>query len=734
MAQPNYISFASPELQAQQAALERQQQMADYLRQQSMTPLESTSVSNPNGGSIAVKTSPWAGLAKLGQAYFANQASGAADEKRLALAQAMKQGQVDEATNYMNLMKGVPGQDGTPIASADNPQGAIYTDEPGVPAADQEGYKTLGTPAIPQDKAKALAMALSSNNPTLNTIGSHQMTTDITNQGYADALNNYNKANPDSAAIAPATTLKVTPSSGLLPAQKPTAVAAQSQQYPIGNKPDETGGVTQPVPAAAPMSNIPTSFNNLSIAPSKYDAMFAAAADEYNINPQILKRLGITESSLNPSAMNAKDSNGGSFGIMQINGGHIDGKTLTKQNILDPATNINKGAAILRQYLDANGEDMGAAIARYKGATSPEGIAKVAPLAQFIIGQQAQPPSPQQAAAQTAPQETPTAAPEKAAPEPSAGGHTLSYWIGLSNTLGVNPTLAKNAEKMVTMIQNNENRKADKQFLQDSINARFTAGQQSKADVVAQKNAPYGDVSLTGKDYLASLPPDKKEVVQGMVNYSVDPKALSTRNDEREKLVGAAKRVDPNFSTASYGVRYGVMQDFTKGTISNNIVALDQGINHMGTLGTLAQQLKNGQLQPANFLANAAKSMLGDAAPSNVALAGQAVGEEMMRVFRQAGASEREASAWQSQFNAAVKSPAQMDGALQTAAKLLGGRVNAINNKWNNGMDVKTGYPNILSDEAKQVLTRYGVSIGTGVSSGNTASADADLINKYLKK
>ena len=185
MAQPNFINFASPELQAQQAALERQQALADMLRKDSMTPLESTSVSNPNGGSIAVKTNPWAGLAKLGQAYFAKQGQDDADQKRIALAQAMKQSNMGEVNDYMAAMKGtpaVPEQPGQSIASPDNPQGAIYTDEPGVPVADQQGYKTLSTPgqaAIAPDEAKAMAIALGSNNPTLNTLGAHQLTSNI---------------------------------------------------------------------------------------------------------------------------------------------------------------------------------------------------------------------------------------------------------------------------------------------------------------------------------------------------------------------------------------------------------------------------------------------------------------------------------------------------------------------------------------------------------------------------
>lgn len=176
MAQPNFINFASPEQQAQQAELERRQQLADYLRKESMTPLESQSVSNPNGGSIAVKTNPWAGLAKLGQAYFAGQSQNDIAEQRLELAKAVREGRMGDmeriatAASGTPAIPGTPEQAGQPIASQDNPQGAVYTDDQtAVPASDQQGYNTMstpataGTPAVPPMSGKDLARVMMSS-------------------------------------------------------------------------------------------------------------------------------------------------------------------------------------------------------------------------------------------------------------------------------------------------------------------------------------------------------------------------------------------------------------------------------------------------------------------------------------------------------------------------------------------------------------------------------------------
>ena len=145
---------------------------------------------------------------------------------------------------------------------------------------------------------------------------------------------------------------------------------------------------TPPAPTA------PQGWEKLASAPSQFDPLFQAAATKYGISPEDLKRLAITESSLNPTAVNSKDGNGGSFGLMQINGQHFNGK-LTPQQAMDPATNIELGARIWAQALQQAGGDKAKAVQLYKGATTANGISSIAGASQFILGQA--PASQQQA-------------------------------------------------------------------------------------------------------------------------------------------------------------------------------------------------------------------------------------------------------------------------------------------------------------------------------------------------
>jgi hypothetical protein len=127
----------------------------------------------------------------------------------------------------------------------------------------------------------------------------------------------------------------------------------------------------------------------------------------------------------------------------------------------------------------------------------------------------------------------------------------------------------------------------------------------------------------------------------------------------------------------------------------------------MGTLLDLSKELKNSPVQAKNKFVNYVKNQMGQAEVNNFDEAKQAVGTEMMRVFRQVNASEVETKAWEERFNSAL-SPAQIEGAVKTGVKLLGGRASELNNLWNSGMGTTKGYPNLISPTAQRVLASHG--------------------------
>lgn len=95
------------------------------------------------------------------------------------------------------------------------------------------------------------------------------------------------------------------------------------------------------------------------ITTDAYDAYFKEASQKYNVDFNLLKAVGMTESSLNPSA----ESKSGAKGIMQIMPSTF--KSLSDGDIWDAKTNIDAGAKYLSQMLQQNGGDVNAALASY---------------------------------------------------------------------------------------------------------------------------------------------------------------------------------------------------------------------------------------------------------------------------------------------------------------------------------------------------------------------------------
>lgn len=168
-----------------------------------------------------------------------------------------------------------------------------------------------------------------------------------------------------------------------------------------------------------------------------------------------------------------------------------------------------------------------------------------------------------------------------------------------------------------------------------------------------------------------------------------------------------------------YKTKQSTLKDFTSGPQSKNIIAINQALSHMGTLDELGKAMENKDIKLQNVILNKLATETGDPRVNNFDLATQAVGDELMRTFRQVGASEKEAQAFQEKFMSAG-SPKQIRGALETGAHLLHGRIKAVNSSWKRGFLTDEDYPNLLDEEPRRVLEGFGIKPGLGSSEGTT--------------
>ena len=148
---------------AESAAIQRRLQMAQLLGQQALQPVE---VPQQAG----VRASPYMGLAKMLQGYMAGSEEKAATEAYKDLANRYQTGSQADIANFLGAMQGTPAKE----LAGPAPQGAPT----GVsPEGVQGGYIQ---PAQAPDRQRAMALALGSQNPTLQGAGGAMLSSMMT--------------------------------------------------------------------------------------------------------------------------------------------------------------------------------------------------------------------------------------------------------------------------------------------------------------------------------------------------------------------------------------------------------------------------------------------------------------------------------------------------------------------------------------------------------------------------
>lgn len=224
-------------------------------------------------------------------------------------------------------------------------------------------------------------------------------------------------------------------------------------------------------------------------------------------------------------------------------------------------------------------------------------------------------------------------------------------------------------------------------------------------DGAGRSYIPEEHASLHGDEYLATLPPGVRSSVKAIAEGRAPLSSLSIRGGEREAMIQRATQYDPSFDASNAPARAATRKDFTSGVAARNVTAINTAIGHIGTLDELGDALRNKDTRLLNAVFNRIATETGSAEVNNFEIARDAVGHELMRVFRQVGASKEESEAFQNKFKSA-NSPEQLKGAVKTAAELLQSRIEALDDQWKRGMQTDKGYPDLLSPKSVKVMEK----------------------------
>lgn len=100
-----------------------------------------------------------------------------------------------------------------------------------------------------------------------------------------------------------------------------------------------------------------------SLCASPYDHYFAEAGKAFGVEPSLLNRIAMIESSMNPRAVNINKNGTVDIGLMQINTIHLQRLKkvgVTKEALKDPEVNIYVAALLLSSHIRKRGYNLDA--------------------------------------------------------------------------------------------------------------------------------------------------------------------------------------------------------------------------------------------------------------------------------------------------------------------------------------------------------------------------------------
>lgn len=252
---------------------------------------------------------------------------------------------------------------------------------------------------------------------------------------------------------------------------------------------------------------------------------------------------------------------------------------------------------------------------------------------------------------------------------------------------------------------------AREQFTQgqeNSRNARTVSSENQRAGLNPDGSSPFGNASksgLGGQAFLDSLPTNQAAQVKALAEGRMQfPGGQGLKSPYWQNMLSAVSQYDPQFDAANYKARSQTRDSFTSGKDAANITSLNTAIGHAGTLASQADGTFSTPVTSANYVLNAANQhLLGSAGPTNYKQTASALASELTTVFRGQGGAEGDVVRNLQSLDEDA-SAAQKKAALSNAVELLNSRLNALGEKYNQGMGTTSDPLTLLNPHAAATL------------------------------
>lgn len=304
--------------------------------------------------------------------------------------------------------------------------------------------------------------------------------------------------------------------------------------------------------------------------------------------------------------------------------------------------------------------------------------------------------------------------------------HTGSPWESLGNSIGAASdtmlqqqqynqkqqqlAFEKNLELNKLGLQKEQIEQGRYQPIKD-IFGNVTGALEGKSGKVLPLSVPgqSGGAGAGQGSVYDSMSPSMQKEVDGIIAGKIMPPNPSSRAPGAQALLAAAAEKDPTFDAVNYQARAKTRSSFVAGPDAANIAAINTAIPHLVALKNSYDKLNNGNYPWLNSAENWVGNKFGNkntqANTAAVSTDATAVAHELAKVFRNTGMSEAEIRDWQDKIDTSA-APASSNQVIKSALDLMDGRLQALGDKYNQGMGTTKQPLELLSPSSQTAYAK----------------------------
>ena len=185
------------------------------------------------------------------------------------------------------------------------------------------------------------------------------------------------------------------------------------------------------------------------------------------------------------------------------------------------------------------------------------------------------------------------------------------------------------------------------------------------------------------RDSLSSIDTDAViSDAKAVAQYKQDVSKLGRGTQYRSLVDKYARQFNPDYDGKEYAAKSAIVKDFASGAAAKNVDAYKTVTYHLGDMTPMITDLNNGKLLPANQILNKISRLTGNPNITNFKLAGQVVGDEMVKTMVGSGGGTLADREEVRHIFSDINSPEQLQGAIKTAQRLMVDKMDVLRSRY----------------------------------------------------